>query len=187
MIRPQNLYALASNCFQCHTVPDPELVDVGGHTAGSEGFELVAWSQGQVRHNFLHGGKNEVASPERLRLLYVVGKVVELESSLRALSKATGAGDFATQMTARVAAAREALGAIEGMIGETHAGAIGVLRGAGDGLKTGASTDLAAAADKVRGLGVVLAADLKDGAGLEGISALLPHPDSYVVEKRAGR
>jgi hypothetical protein len=39
----------------------------------------------------------------------------------------------------------------------------------------------------VRGLGVALAADLEDGAGLEGISALLPDPESYVVEKRAGR
>lgn len=187
MIRPENVYALASNCLECHTVPDPELVDVGGHTAGSEGFELVAWSQGQVRHNFLHGAKNEDATPARLQLLYVVGKVVDLEFSLRALSKATGEGDFAESMTARVAAVRGSLAAIEGAVGETHAEAIGAIRKIGEGLGVGDSDDLAAAADSVRASGMTLAANLGDGADLDGINALLPDPSAYVVEKRAGR
>jgi hypothetical protein len=187
MIRPENIYNLASNCLECHTVPDPELVDLGGHTAGSEGFELVAWSQGQVRHNFLHGGENEAATPERLRVLYVVGKVVDLEFSLRALSKAKEDGDFAQSMTARVAAVRDSLAAIEGAVGETHAAAIGAIRKLGEGLGVGDSDALTAAADGVRASGMALAAKLGDGADLEGISALLPDPSTYVVEKRAGR
>ncbi len=179
MIRPENIYTLASNCFECHTVPEPELVDMGGHTAGSASFELVAWSQGQVRHNFLHGGDNEAATPERLRLLYVVGKVVDLEFSLRALSKAKEEGDFAQSMTARVAAARESLSAIEGAVGETHAGAIAAIRTLGEGLGVGDSDALAAAADGVRASGMTLAANFGDAAGLERVSALLPEPSTY--------
>ena len=43
------------------------LVNVGGHLAGSQDFELVAWSQGMVRHNFVRTGgtANGDAQPGR--------------------------------------------------------------------------------------------------------------------------
>ena len=116
-----------------------------------------------------------------------MGKVVDLEFSLRALSKAKEDGDFAKSMTARVAAVREALAAIEGAVGETHAEAIGAIRKLGEGLGVGDSDALTAAADEVRTSGMALAANFGDGADLEGVSALLPDPSTYVVEKRAGR
>ena len=50
MLRPDDLYAVANNCYQCHLVPNENLVNKGGHKAGSA-FELVAWSQGEVRQN----------------------------------------------------------------------------------------------------------------------------------------
>src|SRR5206468_4857753 len=73
MIRPTNFYRVAANCFQCHTVPEEKLVNVGGHKAGSE-IELVTWTQGEVRHNLQrsNGKKNEEAPPERRRMLYIV-------------------------------------------------------------------------------------------------------------------
>lgn len=107
MIRPRNLYKLARNCFGCHIVPQEKLVNTGQHSAGSE-FELVAWSQGEVRHNLWHsGGKTNIeASSKRKRLMYIVGLAVELEISLRAVSRATNKKNYALKMARRIDAAR---------------------------------------------------------------------------------
>lgn len=101
MIDTGNLYALVSNCLGCHTVPDENLVNTGGHNAGTADFELLSFSQGEVRHHFLGGAQNDEASPERKSLLFVVGKLADLEVSLRNLSGA-GEGDFAAAMIERV-------------------------------------------------------------------------------------
>lgn len=107
MITHNDIYALASNCFSCHTVPNEKLVNVGGHQAGSK-FELVSWSQGEVRHNFISSpdGKTNVEDPQpRKRLLYVVGRSVDLEYGLRGMAIASTAGKYADKMAARVKAA----------------------------------------------------------------------------------
>lgn len=104
MISHNDIYKLASNCFQCHTVPNEKLVNVGEHEAGSE-FELVSWSQGEVRHNFMRSasGKENVESDQaRKRVLYVVGRAVDLEYSLRAMAVATEKGKYADKMAERV-------------------------------------------------------------------------------------
>lgn len=104
MIGHNDIYQLASNCFQCHTVPNEKLVNVGEHEAGSK-FELVSWSQGEVRHNFMRsddGKKNIESDQARKRVFYVVGRAVDLEYSLRALAVATEKGKFADKMSARV-------------------------------------------------------------------------------------
>jgi len=97
MIRPLRLYNVAANCYGCHTVPKEKLVNVGGHPAGSD-FELVAWSQGVIRHNLWYTKTNDEASDARKRLMYVVGQAVELETSLFAVGKATEKKDFAIKM-----------------------------------------------------------------------------------------
>ena len=96
MIRPKAMYTLAKNCYGCHVVPREKLVNVGGHPAGSK-FELVSWSQGEIRHNLWYGnGKdNKLASAKRKRLMFVVGLVVELETALRAVGKATQKKSYA--------------------------------------------------------------------------------------------
>lgn len=107
MIGHNDIYELASNCFQCHTVPNEKLVNVGGHEAGSK-FELVSWSQGEVRHNFMRSenGKDNIESTQaRKRVMYVVGRGVDLEFSLRALAEATIAGEFSNKMVERVKSA----------------------------------------------------------------------------------
>lgn len=104
MIGHNDIYKLASNCFQCHTVPNEKLVNVGEHEAGSK-FELVSWSQGEVRHNFMRsddGKKNIESDQARKRVFYVVGRAVDLEYSLRALAVATEKGKYADKMSARV-------------------------------------------------------------------------------------
>ncbi len=100
MRRPSDIYATVASCFGCHTVPDERLVNVGRHSLGSADFELVAWSQGDIRHNFLdsfrHGGVavNAPRPPERLRLLYFAGRALAVEYSLRGLASATESGVF---------------------------------------------------------------------------------------------
>jgi hypothetical protein len=108
MIRPSMTYRLAKNCYSCHVVPQEELVNKGGHTAGSD-FELVAWSQGEVRHNvwYNEGTANPPADKDRRRLMFVVGMGVELETALRAVGKATERADYAVAMAKRADRARK--------------------------------------------------------------------------------
>ncbi len=117
-----DIYTLAMNCFQCHTVPKEALVNKGQHPAGSD-FELVAWSHGEVRHNFLNDDPkaraeqdtNNESSAETKQLFYVVGKTLDLEFALRGLSSATEEGTYLTAMGERAQNAYDALKALGGM------------------------------------------------------------------------
>ncbi|MCZ6472453.1 MAG: hypothetical protein O6934_03355, partial [SAR324 cluster bacterium] len=106
MIRPDRPYELAKNCLQCHTVPNEDIVDKGGHTAGSD-FELVSWLYKKgIRHTYSHGKskdkpKAKGGSANSKRLLYVVGRSLDLEYSLRALAKATRKGTYLKSMVTR--------------------------------------------------------------------------------------
>ncbi|PYJ03084.1 MAG: hypothetical protein DME25_13560 [Verrucomicrobia bacterium] len=102
MVRPANIYSLAAACFGCHIVADEKVVNVGGHSLGGD-FDLVARTQGEVRHNFSSNPKvNAEAKPERKRQLFVLGRLLDLEYSLRAAAKATKEGKFATEAASRV-------------------------------------------------------------------------------------
>ena len=113
MIRPQALYTLAKNCFSCHLVPHENLVNVGGHTPGSK-FELVSWSQGEVRHDLWYnkGKSNREASIDRKRMMFVVGRIVELETALIGVSKATEKKDYALKMAKRASRARKVIASL---------------------------------------------------------------------------
>lgn len=107
MRRPSDLYPVVSNCFSCHTVPDEKLVNVGGHSTGSGNFEFVSWSQGELRHNFLQsfltgdGSENVQRALPRQRMMYVVGRLVDLEFSLRGIAAATEEGIYLKAMLRR--------------------------------------------------------------------------------------
>lgn len=93
MINSDMIYGIAKNCFGCHTVPNEKVVNVGGHTAGSADFDLVAWSQGELLHNFAtaegtdKSGQNLPASIEKQRRLFITGKLVDLETTLTNISQ----------------------------------------------------------------------------------------------------
>ena len=106
MIRPGKLYQVAQNCFGCHTVPNEKLVNVGGHAAGSK-IELAAWSQGEVRHNVWYSKENRVSPIERQRMIYLVGRALDLEYALRGVAKATKKADYAVKMAKRAKKARK--------------------------------------------------------------------------------
>ncbi len=114
MLRPSELYEVVANCFECHTVPHEELVNTGGHGSGSD-FELVAWSQGVIRHNFLEsfltgdGTHNAQRPPERKRVMYVVGRALAVEYSLRGVAVARENGRYTKAMVHRANKAIRAL------------------------------------------------------------------------------
>jgi len=176
MVRPARSHAIAETCYACHTITDEELV-AAGHPTGI-GFELVAWSQGEMRHNFVRGdaGANPEADAVRKRELYVIGQMLELKHALLALAEASGPGPFADDLLARAAGARERLTAIHAA---TDAMEVGVVLEAlaGNELAPGAGLpDVVAMIDecalKLEQMGTV--------ESLAGIDALVPTADSFV-------
>ena len=182
MIRPTNYYALAKNCVACHVVPNEKLVNVGGHAAGSS-FELVSWSQGEVRHNvwFNKGASNPEGSQARKRMLFVVGRIVELETALIGVSKATAKDTYAVKMAQRADAARKAVAALANLL--TNAPELKAISdiGQGAGLKLNNEAELAAAAGKVSELGLKFSNGY-DGSGFGAIDQYIPGSDKYKGE-----
>lgn len=88
MRHPSNLYLLAKSCYDCHLVDDAELVNLTDHPPISNGFNMVSWSQGSMRHNFLRTDNkyNAESTPERLRVMFVVDLMAKLEATLLSLS-----------------------------------------------------------------------------------------------------
>jgi len=179
MIRPSSLYRLAKNCYGCHVVPQEDLVNKGGHNAGSA-FELVSWSQGEVRHNTWHskGKDNVLASVARKRMLYLVGLGVELETALRAVSKATVRKAYAFLMAQRVDRARKQLAAAAKAAPNVPEIAKMVEFAHSAGLKLNNERALAAAAD---GISKQLSdiTDKYDGSTMAGLDDLIPGPDKF--------
>ena len=179
MIRPSSLYELAKNCYGCHVVPREDLVNKGGHKAGSA-FDLVAWSQGEVRHNtwYSKGRDNAPASTARKRMLYLVGLGVELETALRAVGRATVRKPYAFEMAKRADRARKQLAAaakaapnvpeIAKMVEFAHAA----------GLKLNNERFLTSAADGVSKL-LVSITEKYDGSTMAGLDNLFPGPDKF--------
>jgi hypothetical protein len=185
MIRPRSIYQLAKNCYSCHVVPREDLVNKGGHRAGST-FELVSWSQGEVLHNTWHSkGKDNVpASAARKRMLYLVGLGVELESGLRAVGKATVRKVYAFEMAKRVDQARKQLAAAAKAAPNVPEIAKIVEFGYSAGLKLNNERSLTAAAD---GVSKQLASitEKYDGGTMAGLDSLIPGPDKFKGTARA--
>lgn len=179
MRNPHNLYRLAQSCYRCHTVPNEKLVNVGGHKAGSTDFELVAWSQGIVRHNFLDsGGKvNRPLSDDRLRVLYVVGLIADLEFSLRATAQATEKAPYGITSAQRADRAAKHLAELQAKLNNPHVGQI-LDTFQGVKLKLNNREQLLECAAKVSSLGEQFA-DETPGSDLAAVQPFLPSPDKY--------
>jgi hypothetical protein len=179
MNNPHNLYLIAKQCFNCHTVPNERLVNVGGHLAGSQDFELVAWSQGVVRHNFLRTGgtSNGAASPAELRVIFVVGIMADLEYSLRAAAVATEKSTFGVMSAERAARMKRRLHEVQALIREP------LVQPALDAvanveLRLANRAAIEAAADAV-GEAAYKFAEEADGEKLAALDPLLPEPGQY--------
>src|SRR5579871_2201125 len=179
MIRPNNYYALAKNCLTCHVVPNEDLVNKGGHAAGSA-FELVSWSQGEVRHNVWYnkGASNPEAAQAIKRMLFVVGRIVELEASLIGTSKATTKDNYALKMATRADTARKAVATLANLLPDAPELKAIADVGQGAGLKLNNEAELVAAAGKVSELGQKFSKSY-DGSGFAAVDQYIPASDKY--------
>jgi hypothetical protein len=180
MIRPEDIDAVATNCYQCHLVPNEKLVNVGGHVAGSADFELVSWSQGMVRHNFLQpdgteGKVNRADPPDRQRMLFATGVILDLEYSLRGVASATDKATYGITMARRAAALRTKLADVQKAVPTDEVASILTIAN-GVQLKLNNAAPLNEAADKIDELGKKFAST-ETGAKLAGLDAMLPKPD----------
>ena len=102
MNRAEDAVKIASNCLQCHIVPNEKLI-AAGHPS-SDKFEFVEWAQGGVRHNFLLDSKENAEVPSlwlasgkgrtakgRKQLMFVAGQLADLVLSLRIRAGVTSA------------------------------------------------------------------------------------------------
>jgi hypothetical protein len=179
MRNPINVYLLAQSCYRCHTVPDEELVNVGGHKAGSLDFEIVSWSQGLVRHNFVrsNGQTNEPSSPDRLRQMFVAGLIADLEFSLRSTAKATVKADYGVTSAKRAKRAADRLkSAQEKLQHPLLQEVLAVFDGIK--LKINNRESLEVAADQINKLGIKFAATVP-GKDLAAIDAYIPKSDRW--------
>ncbi len=179
MLVAENIYSIGSNCYGCHIVTDEKLANVGGHSVGSPGFNLLTWSQGEVRHTILHTGNtsNPEAVPGHKRRLFVIGVILETEFGFRAVARATEKATYGITNAKRTDAARKLLEKIQTLAPTPQLAAIvEVAKAAGLRLNNGA--ELNAAADKISILGRQFAAQVT-GDQLAGIDPILPGPDQY--------
>jgi hypothetical protein len=179
MRNPSNLYLVAQSCLHCHTVPNEKLVNEGQHLAGSAEFELVAWSQGRVRHNFLRtGGESNATNPiERLRVMYVTGQIADLEHSTRATALATRRAAYGLTSASRAANVARRLYEIQQQINDPHVQQ--VLEAFSHArLAINNAAQLNGIADQIRTLGITFAAEA-DGSQMAAVDPWLPSPDTY--------
>ncbi|MGE4605786.1 MAG: multiheme c-type cytochrome [Myxococcota bacterium] len=177
MVHSDNIYEIATNCFGCHTVPNEPLVNKGDHKAGSDEFELASWSQGEVRHSFATSAgapdnpTNRVGTPNQLRRLYVVGKLVDLEYTLRNISVAQeNGGKFHSAMVSRANAVRGQLAAILKAVPIPEiAGAVNAVPA-----NISASTTISASLADNLGAAAKKFAQTRDGSKLGALDSMIP-------------
>ncbi len=175
-VRGSNLYQLYSACYECHTVPNEKLVNTGGHAAGSP-FELVSWSQGEIRHRFYDAKTNPESPLMKQRVLYLLGGALDLEHALRAVSKATVNDTYGQRMALRVKGAVEFLEKANAKVSLPNVKAIldAVPRKADGKLDLRLKNEVAyqTAADQVKAATQAFLAE-QDGSKLGALDPLLP-------------
>ncbi len=179
MIVRDNLYALGASCYSCHVLSDEKLVNLGGHPPSSEGFNLLTWSQGEVRHTIQHTDNraNPEAEPAQRRRLYVLGLILETEYGFRAVAGATEKASFGLTLARRTDAARKQLEKIQALVPTPELATIVAVAQA-TRLRLNNAGELNAAAEKISGLGREFAARVT-GEQLAGIDALVPDATQY--------
>lgn len=179
MRNPANVYSVAQSCLRCHTTADEQLVNVGGHSAGSLDFEFVSWSQGTIRHNFVRsdGATNLTSDPNRLRVMFVAGMIAELESSLRATAIATQKATYGVTVAKRGARAGARLKSVAAKI---ESPILDQIVGVFDSvtLKLNNHDELVRAADQIAVLGYRFA-EVHDGRDFASLDGFIPTSDRY--------
>lgn len=179
MRNPNNVYLVAQSCYRCHTVQDEELVNKGGHNAGSLDFEFVSWSQGMVRHNFVRsdGQVNDPSPQTRMRVMFVSGMIADLEASLRATAAATEKAGFGINAAKRSARAAARLKSVAAKIDNPYLDKVLTVFSKIK-LQLNNGKQLTAAADIIAILGFEFAENT-DGTQLESLDQFVPKSDRW--------
>ena len=184
MLNPRDVYQVAENCFSCHVARDEKLINVGGHPARSEGFELASWSQGEVRHHFYtdserHPKDNKGVSQNVKRVLFTTGLLLDLEHSLRGLAAGVQKGN---QFPFRQAMGRRAFmiistelpAMIEKLGGASAPAELQQILAIAKGVNLGAESPVVIkGADEIKAQ-IELFGQKNDGSGLAGVDGLIP-------------
>lgn len=179
MNNTRDLYSIAMNCYSCHMVPNEELVNKGGHLAGTKEFELVRYSQGRVRHNFLRsdGAVNAQADQNRLRVMYVVGLIADLEFSTRATAIATEKSRYGLNVAQRAAASAVKLNNLQKKLNNEFVQKV-LDSFATAKLETNNYDALNSTADAIQAAGREFSR-VHNGSEFQVVDELLPSPDDY--------
>lgn len=177
MIDSEQLYALVKRCYGCHLVDDERLINKTVHTDGAR-FILPGWLDGEVRHRFASspGAPTHPSNPplaiERKRVIYVLGSLVELESTMRALSKVNETGSkYHRVLIDRANSARSRVKAVADLAALPHvASALAVVP---PDLTTASTID-PAWANEIAGIASQFVTDTS-GATMQQIDELIPH------------
>lgn len=174
MLRPStDIYAVAANCFECHTVPMEPLVNRGKHSTGSKSFDLVA-AVNKIRHNFLNPGGQVVNRPmtrEQTRVMFVMGRVLGYEYALRGVATATTDGRYLSGMVQRVSTASDKLDDVTEAMRVSAVDSVLAI-GRTVKLKANNRAELERAADQIRAVGQRFASGV-NGATLTGLDPLV--------------
>jgi len=175
LVGPKNMYLITKKCFSCHLLDDEKIANTKEHPIFTEHFEMVAWSQGDMRHNLWYSdGKKNVEAPiEKRRLYYVLGKTVSLEMLLRALATSTEDGPYRSTITKEMGSTLQDLQKIVGTGGPGEISSI--LNVKGSALN---SKNLLESAEQVAEVSKRIAAKY-DGKSLGSLDALLPKESDY--------
>jgi hypothetical protein len=128
MIRPSELYDVAANCMSCHGLAAPNLpteiavkLFSSGHPLKTE-FELVEYSQGNLRHRFYPPDQtvNKKMTSVELARLYAVGQAASLVYASEAIKKA-GDNAYIAEQKIRIATAIIALTTLQDSLVEAKA------------------------------------------------------------------
>ena len=179
MRNPDNVYLMAQSCYRCHTVQDEQLVNVGGHNAGSLDFEFVSWSQGLIRHNFVrsNGQVNDPSPKTRIRVMFVAGMIADLEASLRATAKATQKAEFGINAAKRSARAAARLKSVSEKISSPYVDKVLDVYSRIK-LQLNNEKQLTAAADIIAVLGFEFAKST-DGESMQALDGFVPPSDRW--------
>ena len=178
MRHPSNLYLLAKSCYECHLVDDAQLVNVTDHPPVTAEFNMVSWSQGSMRHNFLRtdNKSNGVSSPARLRVMFVADLLAKLEACMQALARSERGSEHFNAMTLQYVSASKQIDAISSAIDNTYVNEASRLLQAVQPVAE--PKILRAAADGMGKIGFEFGKHEKSHQ-LEAIQSMLPDPSQY--------
>ncbi len=195
MLHPENIHLSSKACYECHVIDDEQLVNMAGHPAISDGFEILSWYSGEVKHNFLvnDGGSRKSHSKvmqdlpgARQRMLFLNGKLLHIAYTLKAIASSqdppvdkdgkfirlsTGRYTYSVQHTIELKRLKEDLRMILNVVSVPQfTDTLAIVRGLS--FETGNSLEFEAASESIMRLSASFCEE-NDGSDLGGVDSMI--------------